>query len=84
VLLLGGTFIMVTALACRRAASLPVQSPRRALALMTAAFGVGQILGPVVAGYLADWTGSYTWASLAAAAGLVASGAIVLVRFART
>lgn len=77
--LLGGTFIMVTAFGLQAGRQLVGESPRRALALMTAAFGVGQILGPVVAGYLADWTGTYTWASLAAAAGLLISGAIVLV-----
>lgn len=77
--LLGSTFIMVTAFGLQVGRQLAAQSPRRALALMTAAFGTGQILGPVVAGYLADWSGTYTWASLAAAAGLLASGAIVLV-----
>ena len=77
--LLGGTFIMVTAFGLQVGRQLVGESPRRALAMMTAAFGVGQILGPVVAGYLADWTGSYTWASLAAAAGLLIAGAIVLL-----
>lgn len=77
--LLGGTIVMVTAFGLQLGRQLAPESPRRALALMTGAFGIGQILGPVVAGYLADWSGTYTWASLAAALGLLASAAIVLV-----
>jgi MFS family permease len=46
-------------------------------ALMTAAFGVGQILGPIVAGFLAQWSGSFFVPSIAAAAVLVASAGLV-------
>jgi hypothetical protein len=41
---------------------------------MTAAFGVGQIIGPVVAGTLADMMGSFLIPSLLAAAALLLSG----------
>jgi predicted MFS family arabinose efflux permease len=58
--------------------ALSPQSPRRAFALMTAAFGVGQIVGPLVAGYLADLTGSYAPGSIAAALALVACALLVL------
>jgi hypothetical protein len=43
---------------------------------MTAAFGVGQIVGPVAAGLLAQASGNYTLASFMAAAALLASGVI--------
>jgi len=47
------------------------------LALMTASFGVGQIVGPIAAGMLAERSGSFFLPSLAAAAVLMMSGLIV-------
>lgn len=72
-LLLGSTFVSITALGLQMGRQLAGASPRRALALMTAAFGVGQIIGPLVAGWLADATGSYFAGSAIAALCLVGS-----------
>ncbi|UYN94213.1 MAG: YbfB/YjiJ family MFS transporter [Enhydrobacter sp.] len=69
-ILVGGTFMGMTALGLLAA--------RGHIALMTASFGLGQIVGPVFAGYLYDLTGSLTLPSLAAAAALVAAGALVV------
>ena len=75
--LLGGTFMGIVALGLMRARELAVGDPRRAIAWVTGAFGVGQIIGPIFAGALADRTGDLALASYAAAAGLVAAAVLV-------
>ena len=71
----GGTFMGLTALgliAAREGSG----DPRGRIALMTAAFSFGQILGPAFAGYLYDRTGSLAVPSWAAAAALLLSAAL--------
>ena len=73
---LGGTFIGLTALGFVGARQLTSSDPRRVLALMTVAFGLGQIIGPVVGGALSDRTGSFTLPSLLAAGALVVAAGL--------
>ena len=68
---LGGTFMGITALGLVGARTLSASDPARVIALMTAAFGLGQIVGPTLAGWLFDRTGSFTLPSLLAAGALV-------------
>ena len=68
--LVGGTLVGLTALglvAAREGGG----DPRGRIALMTAFFGVGQIVGPAFAGYAYDATGSFALPSWCAAAALV-------------
>jgi MFS family permease len=70
-MLLGGTFLGITALGFAAARAFAPEDQRRAFALTTAGFGVGQIIGPVVGGLLLDCTGGFAAASLLAAGALL-------------
>jgi predicted MFS family arabinose efflux permease len=74
--LLGCTFMGITALGMIAARTMFVGSPQRSLALMTAAFGLGQVIGPVAAGYGFELTGSFYLPTLAAAAALCISAVL--------
>lgn len=58
------------------ARNLATGEPRRALALITGAFGLGQIVGPAFAGIVAERLGSFTAPSIAAAAALLIAAAL--------
>ena len=73
--LLGGTFMGITALGLVRARA-EGADPRRIVAIMTGAFGVGQIVGPTFAGVLYDASGTLWLPTLAAAAALVLAAAL--------
>lgn len=74
--LLGGTFVGLTALGLVHVRRLSGSDPRRNLALMTAAFGLGQMVGPALAGVLHDSMNSYLASSLLAAMALVAAAGL--------
>src|SRR5262249_9856976 len=70
-ILVGGTFMGLTALGLVRARTLVTGDPRRALAWMTGAFGLGQITGPAFAGLMSDRLGSFTAPSITAVVALL-------------
>lgn len=76
-ILLGGTFIPITAMGLARARQMTGSNPARVVALMTAAFGTGQMVGPVVAGWLLERSGSLYSASMLAGASLVAAAMLI-------
>lgn len=76
-LLLGGTIMGITALGLVAARAFAPAHQQRAFGFMTAAFGVGQIVGPLIAGTAFDATGSFLLPSIAAAA-LLLLGAVMV------
>jgi predicted MFS family arabinose efflux permease len=78
-LFLGGTFMGLTALGLIGARETGTGDPRGRIALMTASFSVGQILGPSFAGFAYDATGSLAMPSLIAVAALVVAAVLSVV-----
>jgi predicted MFS family arabinose efflux permease len=65
--MLGGTFMAITAMGIVAAREVSGASYDKAIAWMTISFGTGQLLGPAVAGRLAESTGSFAVPSALAA-----------------
>lgn len=74
--LLGGTFMGLTALGLMIGRSLSGGDPQRSIGRMTASFGLGQMIGPLVGGHLYELTGSFRLASHIAVAALVLAAAL--------
>ncbi len=77
-LCVGGTFMGLTALGLMRGKELARGDARRVLALMTVAFGIGQIVGPAFAGFAFEYLQSFMVPSLTAASALIVAAALVL------
>jgi predicted MFS family arabinose efflux permease len=76
--LFGGTIMGITALGLIEGRRLTTGDPRGTLAILTAVFGIGQIVGPAFAGATYDATGSFLLPSMAAAGALLL-GALLTV-----
>ncbi len=74
--LLGGTYMGITALGLVAARQAEPHNPSGVLGRMTAAFALGQMVGPALAGALAERTGGFGAASLIAAGALIVSAAL--------
>jgi len=74
--LLGGTFMGITALGFTAARTLAPEQGRRSSAVMTAGFGIGQIAGPLFAGWFLDATGSFAVPSTIAAVALAVAAVV--------
>ena len=57
--LLGATFAGITGVGVDLAGRMHPADPTRAIAVMTTAFAVGQMIGPALGGWLADRTGTF-------------------------
>ncbi|MEZ5832326.1 MAG: YbfB/YjiJ family MFS transporter [Dongiaceae bacterium] len=76
-ILLGVTTIGITVMGLVGARRLAHGAASRIIALMTASFGLGQIIGPIFAGWLHDLTGTFLLPSAAASALLIVSAILV-------
>ena len=75
----GGTFLGIVALTIAEGNLRMAHEGRRAAAFLTASFSVGQMLGPVIAGMLADRQDGFALPLLLAAASVTLGGLCIAV-----
>ena len=76
-LIFGGTFLGISALTLALAGHLAPHTAARMIGSLTAVYGLGQVIGPVVAGIVATRAGDFGPALLAAAAIVLLGGALM-------
>lgn len=76
--LFGGTFMGITTLATSMGREMYPHQSNRVIGYLTAIYGIGQILGPLGAGILAEKTKSYIY-SLFAATGILLLGILFMI-----
>jgi predicted MFS family arabinose efflux permease len=80
--LFGGTFVGIVSLTLSMVGRYFPVNPAKAMARLTISYGVGQIIAPMVAGFIADKTGTYL-ASLIMASVLMIIGLVLLAMMKR-
>ncbi|MCB1475979.1 MAG: YbfB/YjiJ family MFS transporter [Rhodobiaceae bacterium] len=77
--LLGGTMMALTGSGFSHVREIATGSARRLFAVMTVSFSIGQVSGPIIAGWLYDLQGSFFWGSMAAVAALILAAGLSLL-----
>jgi predicted MFS family arabinose efflux permease len=75
----GGTMLGIVTLAMAEGNRRAGREARRSAAILTACFGLGQMLGPPIAGRIADARGGFTLPLLMAAAAVAAGAVLVAI-----
>jgi MFS family permease len=82
-ILFGGTFIGIVSLVLTMAGRFYPTKPAKLMGKLTIAYGIAQIIGPAIAGYIAETTGHYT-SALYMACGFMVLGSIMLFKLKST
>lgn len=75
----GGTFLGIVAVTLAEGKLRMGREGGRSVAILTASFSVGQMIGPVIAGRLADWQGGFDLPLLLAAMSVILGGVLITV-----